>query len=192
MILWLQARCLLHCFTGWRAQSRSRPDRPRAHGKSATKLDRLVLWLASIAPRCDRRTCNDRCVRSLATSFFAYLVVFEAPGSNLRAPFLSLSLQSTAMDAAAEFRYIATCAAWVGAIRGDVEAAVTMLRFIELRLQGVPPAFAPRALTSLRHDLRLVIRDLDALLAYVLELEHQVERMVDAWLRTRAHLFEEQ
>ena len=87
MTLWLQARCLL-CFTGWRAQSRSRPDRPCAHGKSATKLDRLVLWLASIAPWCDRFTCNDQSVRSLATSLFAFPVVFEAPGSNLRASFL--------------------------------------------------------------------------------------------------------
>ena len=153
------------------------------------QLDRLVLWLASIAPWCDRFARNDRSVGSLATAFFAFPVVFEAPGSNLRLPF---SLQSTAMDAAAEFRFIAMCAALVGAIRGDVEAAVTMLRFIELRLQGVPPAFAPRVLTSLRRDVHLVIRDVDALLAYVLELEHQVECMVDVWLRTRAHLFQEQ
>ena len=50
----------------------------------------------------------------------------------------------------------------------------------------------PQVLISFRRDLRLVLRDLDALLAYVLELEHEVESMVDAWLRTCAHLFERQ
>ena len=96
------------------------------------------------------------------------------------------------MDAAAELRHVAACAALVGAIRGDVEAAVSMVRFVELRLQGAPRALAPGVLTSFHRDLQLVIRDLDQLLAYVLELKHQVDTMLETWLRTRAHLFEAQ
>ena len=96
------------------------------------------------------------------------------------------------MDAAVELRHVAAYAALVGAIRADVEAAVSMVRFVELRLQGVPPALAPGVLTSFRRDLHLVTRDLDHLLAYVLELEHQVDTMLETWLRTRAHLFEAQ
>lgn len=76
------------------------------------------------------------------------------------------------MEPAAELRCIAACAALVGAARGDVEAAVTAVRFIELRIQGMPATFAPVVLASLRRDLQLATRDLDNLLAYMTELEY--------------------
>ena len=96
------------------------------------------------------------------------------------------------MDPAAELRCIVACAAFVGALRGDVEASVTMVRFVELRLQDTPAAFAPAVLASLRRDLHLVVRDLDNLLAYVIELEYNLATLLDAWLHRHAHLYETQ
>ena len=96
------------------------------------------------------------------------------------------------MDPAAELRYIVVCATFVGALRGDVEASVTMLRFVELRLQDAPAAFAPAVAASLQRDLRLVVQDLDNLLAYVSELEYNLATLLDAWLHRRAHLYEAQ
>lgn len=46
------------------------------------------------------------------------------------------------------------------------------MRFIELRIQGMPATFAPVVLASLRRDLQLATRDLDNLLAYMTELEY--------------------
>ena len=78
------------------------------------------------------------------------------------------------MDPGAELRYVVACAAFVGAVRGDIEAAVTAVRLAQLRFQQVEAAFAPAVVGSLQHDLGLVLRDMDQVLVYVVELEDRV------------------
>ena len=105
-----------------------------------------------------------------------------------RAP--SSASRGASMDPGAELRSVAACAAFVGAVRGDIEAAITAVRLAQVRVQRVEAAFAPAVVGSLQHDLGLVLRDMDQVLVYVVELEDRVTLLLDACLRNRAHFFE--